>query len=82
MNLEPWHSYIKSLRLKRGYTLDALSEVTKVPAPQLCKIEGRTKPPTYVQSVALGKVFSCFPEDLFCERTGLARTIREVEAAA
>ena len=80
--IEPWHSYLKKLRLQRSCSMDELSNLSAIPLPQISKLESRTKPPTFVQAFRLAKLFDRYPKDLFDPQTGLARTVREMEAGA
>lgn len=80
---DPWHSYLKEQRLQRGWTLTELCNLAEFRhLSKLSKIEDRTAVPSFVEAFRLAEIFNTYPETLFDPRTGLARTIREVEAVA
>lgn len=80
--VQPWHSYLKYRRLLRGFSLQNLANVTGLADSKLQKIESRTMVCPFVDSHKLAAVYAVFPEDLICTKTGLARTLREVEGEA
>jgi len=77
---QPWHSYLKIERAKRGWSLIELEAVTGIGRAKLYKIESRTAVPSLVQAYRLAETYSAYPEDLFNLDTGFARTIREINA--